>query len=171
MPDDEITVSPSNLSDAANGKTDTIVVTRGQQGGRKVRGQDLPAVLQQAGVKKDWKGTLVVAFPDVCKTPSPGGPVPIPYPSISTEPANGKKVNLKEAIYRAGFKSVTVASLGDEPGVMGAKAHTKGAFTGYSFDVKAEGKHLLGHELTHTVQQSHAPHIVPSQTKVIVTAP
>ena len=21
-----------------------------------------------------------IAFPDVCKTPSPGGPIPIPYP-------------------------------------------------------------------------------------------
>ena len=29
------------------------------------------------------EGGIVLAFPDVCKTPSPGGPaVPIPYPNI-----------------------------------------------------------------------------------------
>ena len=27
-------------------------------------------------------GGLCIAFPDVCKTPSPGGPVPVPYPNI-----------------------------------------------------------------------------------------
>jgi hypothetical protein len=27
--------------------------------------------------------TFAVAFPDVCKTPSPGGPIPIPYPNIA----------------------------------------------------------------------------------------
>jgi hypothetical protein len=28
---------------------------------------------------------VTIAFPDVCKTPAPGGPVPIPYP-ISSDP-------------------------------------------------------------------------------------
>ena len=28
---------------------------------------------------------LVLAFPDVCKTPSPGGGVPIPYPATATK--------------------------------------------------------------------------------------
>jgi len=27
---------------------------------------------------------VTIAFPDVCKTPSPGGPVPIPYPTFGT---------------------------------------------------------------------------------------
>ena len=31
---------------------------------------------------KDSRG-VTVAFPDVCKTPSPGGPVPIPYPNMA----------------------------------------------------------------------------------------
>lgn len=26
-----------------------------------------------------------MAFPDVCKTPTPGGPVPIPYPNIASQ--------------------------------------------------------------------------------------
>ena len=28
-------------------------------------------------------GQCVATGPDVCKTPSPGGPVPIPYPNIA----------------------------------------------------------------------------------------
>ena len=34
------------------------------------------------------KGQTVTAFPDVCKTPSPGGPVPIPYPNIANATAS-----------------------------------------------------------------------------------
>jgi|SRR5688500_11235487 hypothetical protein len=29
-------------------------------------------------------GNAIAVFPDVCKTPSPGGPVPIPYPNLAT---------------------------------------------------------------------------------------
>jgi hypothetical protein len=31
-------------------------------------------------------GGAVAAFPDVCKTPVPAGPVPIPYPNIAAPP-------------------------------------------------------------------------------------
>ncbi len=40
------------------------------------------SINQTVGVFKDSRG-LAVAFPDVCKTPTPGGPVPIPYPNIA----------------------------------------------------------------------------------------
>jgi len=33
-------------------------------------------------VHKDARG-LSIVFPDVCKTPLPGGPVPIPYPNLA----------------------------------------------------------------------------------------
>ena len=26
---------------------------------------------------------ITIAFPDVCKTPAPAGPIPIPYPNIA----------------------------------------------------------------------------------------
>ena len=45
-------------------------------------------------VHKASNGTTI-AFPDVCKTPTPGGPVPIPYPNIgmsSTTSSGPKKV-------------------------------------------------------------------------------
>jgi hypothetical protein len=28
-------------------------------------------------------GSIALAFPDVCKTPTPGGPIPLPYPNIA----------------------------------------------------------------------------------------
>ena len=34
-------------------------------------------------VHKGSNGVSVATLPDVCKTPSPGGSVPIPYPNIS----------------------------------------------------------------------------------------
>lgn len=38
-------------------------------------------------------GGVTIAFPDVCKTPSPAGPIPIPYPNIaqSTDTSKGSK--------------------------------------------------------------------------------
>ena len=34
-----------------------------------------------------------IAFPDVCKTPTPAGPIPIPYPNVakSSDTADGSK--------------------------------------------------------------------------------
>jgi len=58
------------------------------------------------------------AFPDVCKTPTPGGPVPIPYPNIANE---------------AGSAGGGVAS---------SKTRGKAEYINYSFDVKVEGKNV-----------------------------
>ena len=38
--------------------------------------------------KSGHQGFAVAGFPDVCKTPSPGGPVPIPYPNIGSGQQN-----------------------------------------------------------------------------------
>ncbi len=175
--EEELQLSLPNLNDAAKGKTDTILMTHGKQGGRKVKPGDLPGALQQAGVKKDWKGTLMIAFPDVCKTPAAPGPVPIPYPNIGMALQKDKipkEKKVKAALDAAGYKNVEVKSVGDEPGtfksLVSAKAFAGNPFTIFSFDVKMEGKNtsrLMGHEMTHAVQQSHAPHVVKSQTKPI----
>ena len=69
---------------------------------------------------KDSGGKSMV-FPDVCKTPSPGGPVPIPYPNIgkSSDTAKGsKKVKMdgnSVILPKSNFKTST----GDEPGSSG----------------------------------------------------
>jgi hypothetical protein len=33
------------------------------------------------GVAHKGSGGMSAVFPDVCKTPTPGGPIPIPYPT------------------------------------------------------------------------------------------
>ena len=59
--------------------------------------------------------------PDVCKTPSPGGPIPIPYPNVakSSDTAKGsKKVKMDgNQINQKGPNFNT--STGDEPGSAG----------------------------------------------------
>jgi hypothetical protein len=45
------------------------------------------------------KGTFVVAFPDSCFTPSPGGPVPVPYPNT----ARTLQATLPPALVAAGI--------------------------------------------------------------------
>lgn len=92
---------------------------------------------------------ISTAFPDVCKTPTPGGPVPIPYPNVaqSKDTAQGsKKVKADgNPIMLKGSNFST--STGDEAGSAGGGVvsnTTKGKaeFVLYSFDVKVEGKNV-----------------------------
>ncbi len=89
---------------------------------------------------------VATAFPDVCKTPSPGGPIPVPYPNIamSTNTAQGSstvKVDGNPIMLQG---SVFSMSTGDEAGSAGGVASNtfkgKAEFILYSFDVKVEGK-------------------------------
>jgi hypothetical protein len=88
-------------------------------------------------------------FPDVCKTPSPGGPIPIPYPNIAkssdaaqtatTVKADGNPVMIKDSVYSM--------STGDEAGSAGGGVVSncikgKAQFINYSFDVKIEGQNV-----------------------------
>ena len=70
-------------------------------------------------------GVAVPVFPDVCKTPTPGGPVPIPYPSMAgasqvknvSRDASAKVVMTKDARH--------VMSTGDEAGSAGGVMSNK----------------------------------------------
>jgi hypothetical protein len=69
------------------------------------------------------KGGQIMGFPDVCKTPSPGGPIPIPYPNIALlNNASGStctkkvKVGNKKVLTK---KSKITMSTGDEAGSAG----------------------------------------------------
>ena len=100
---------------------------------------------------------MSTVFPDVCKTASSGGPVPIPYPNVSrsadtidgskTVKLDGKMAAVKGANYET--------STGDEAGTAGGilSSSTKGTaeFVMYSFDIKIEGKNVcrLGDPLFH----------------------
>lgn len=98
------------------------------------------------GVVHKGSGGMSIAFPDVCKTPTPGGPVPIPYPNIgksSDTSAGTKKVKIDgEMAMVKGAKYPS--SVGDEAGSAGGvmSSCNKGEveFMLYSFDVKFEGK-------------------------------
>jgi hypothetical protein len=87
-----------------------------------------------------------IAFPDVCKTPSPAGPIPIPYPNIamsSDADKTAKKVKCDgEAVCIAdsNFKTSTGDEAGSAGGVASSKTKGKAEFVNYSFDVKIEGK-------------------------------
>jgi len=98
-------------------------------------------------VHKSSEG-MVTVFPDVCKTPTPGGPVPIPYPNIamSSDTAKGSKSVKMDGnpimLKGSNFKTST----GDEPGalkgIVSSKIKGKAEFINYSFDVKVEGKNV-----------------------------
>lgn len=88
-----------------------------------------------------------IAFPDVCKTPSPAGPVPIPYPNVamSSDTAQGtKKVKCdgqSTCVKDSNFKMSTGDEAGSAGGgVVSGKIKGKAEFMLFSFDVKFEGK-------------------------------
>jgi hypothetical protein len=70
--------------------------------------------------KSSHQGVAVPGFPDVCKTPSPGGPVPIPYPNL-VGPGQQQTAGSKAAL--AGKTLATASTLsrstGDEAGTKG----------------------------------------------------
>jgi hypothetical protein len=89
----------------------------------------------------------VAAPPDVCKTPSPGGPVPIPYPNIASDSdlADGTKKIKIEGKPAANAGSNLSTSSGDEAGTAGGglvSSKTKGKLTWASSSptVMLEGK-------------------------------
>ncbi|MCA9699897.1 MAG: DUF4150 domain-containing protein [Myxococcales bacterium] len=94
--------------------------------------------------------THVAAPPDVCKTPSPGGPVPIPYVNVAKDGdlASGSKNTLIEGNSIALASSNLSTSTGDEPGTAGGgivSSKTKGKLTWStsSADVRVEGKAVV----------------------------
>ena len=93
-------------------------------------------------------------FPDVCKTPSPGGPVPVPYPNIAmVNQANGGTCSSKVKIVgkKAATKitEITVSS-GDEAGTAGggvvsSKFKGNALYKKGSSCVKVEGNPIVHH--------------------------
>jgi Domain of unknown function (DUF4150) len=109
------------------------------------------------GIAHAGSGGMSPIFPDVCKTPTPAGPVPIPYPNIgkaadtssgpTTVTTDGSMPMTKDAKYST--------SAGDEAGsatgVMSSKIKGTCEYMMYSMDVKFEGKSVcrLGDPLFH----------------------
>ncbi|MER9999110.1 DUF4150 domain-containing protein [Mesorhizobium sp. M0051] len=115
----------------------------------------MPSHITVNGLGLTYKGTIglsIATIPDVCKTPSPGGPIPLPYPNIATQSSlkdgtttvlakGGKMIAIKGSQY--GMSS------GDEPGTVGGvKSNVFKKATDwilYSFDVKMDGKNACRH--------------------------
>ena len=86
--------------------------------------------------------------PDVCKTPSPGGPVPIPYPvimSLSNSLDKGTTTVKADGGNMCAVKGSEFSRCnGDEPGTAGGVVSStnmkEATWILYSFDVKLDGK-------------------------------
>ncbi len=110
------------------------------------------------------KGSMGIAkstIPDVCKTPTPGGPVPIPYPvivSMSSDLKKGTKTVKVDGKKMAAIKGSEFSRCtGDEPGTVGGvKSSTnmkEATWLLYSFDVKLDGKNAC--RLTDKMMMNH----------------
>ena len=96
-------------------------------------------------------------FPDVCKTPTPAGPIPIPYPNIgkaadtSSGPTSVKTDGQMPMTKDAKYMMSTGDEAGSATGVMSSKIKGTCEFMMQSFDVKFEGKGVcrLGDPLFH----------------------
>lgn len=109
------------------------------------------------GISHKGSGAMSTVGPDVCKTPTGSGPVPIPYSNMaqSANIADGS-TTVKIQGNMAAVKGCSYSiSTGDEAGSVGgvASGKTKGKaeFALYSFDVKIEGKNACrnGDLMTH----------------------
>jgi len=94
--------------------------------------------------------THTCPVPDVCKTPSPGGPVPIPYVNVAMDSdiADGAETVKIEGNPIANVAAKIATSSGDEAGSAGGgimSSKIKGTVTWKkgSLDVKAEGKSVV----------------------------
>jgi uncharacterized Zn-binding protein involved in type VI secretion len=93
--------------------------------------------------------THVAAPPDVCKVPTPGGPVPTPFVNSAQDAmlTKGSKTTVIEGNAIALASSELSTSSGDEPGTAGGiiSSKFKGKLTwgSSSIDVKVEGKGVV----------------------------
>ncbi len=126
-------------------------------------------------------GGMCMAFPDVCKTPTPAGPVPIPYPNMAQlAQANSGTCSQKVLIQNKNAvvkdSEITMSS-GDEAGSVGGVVSNmiKGSckFKMGSSKAKAEGKAMcyITSMVGHNGNNANMPagnQIAPSQTKVLI---
>ncbi len=132
---------------------------------------------------KGSNGITTATIPDVCKTPTPGGPVPIPYPNIAMSSDLMKGTTTVKAdggMMCANFGSEFFKSTGDEPGTLGGVVSStfikEATWMTFSFDVKLEGKAAcrltdkMFHNHTNTVNMGgllQVPLVVRPEAEII----
>lgn len=111
----------------------------------------MPATLNVNNMTVVHSGSsgIAMSFPDVCKTPTPGGPIPIPYPNIaqssdtadgsSTVKVDGNPIMLKSS----NFKMSSGDEAGSAMGVVSNKNKGKATPANASFDVKVDGANVF----------------------------
>lgn len=120
-----------------------------------------------------------MGFPDVCLTPSPAGPVPIPYPNIAMGPTaipSQPKVlimcmpvhNMGTTIPMTNGDNAGVATGVASGTVMGPSRHLTAAFT--TLVVGMPATRMTSMSLQNSTNCPGA-RIVPSQVKVLVLSP
>jgi hypothetical protein len=108
----------------------------------------LTVIVNMLTVAHKGSNGMLISFPDVCKTPTPAGPVPIPYPNIakSSDVVSGSSTVKMDGGMIMNKGSNTMMSTGDEAGaamgVVSNKIKGKAEFVNYSFDVKVDGKNV-----------------------------
>jgi hypothetical protein len=113
--------------------------------------------VNKRGVAHKGSGGMSTVFPDVCKTPTPGGPVPIPYPNIGKSsdtvsgPTKVKTDGQMPMVKGAKYMISTGDEAGSVGGVMSNVIKGVSEFMLFSFDVKFEGKNAcrMGDPLFH----------------------
>lgn len=113
-------------------------------------------------VHKFSTGISNATIPDVCKTPSPGGPVPVPYPNIaqSITLSDGTTTVRGDKAMAGHRNSKFSLSNGDNAGTVGGvKSSTfmkEATWLGFSFDVKMDGRcvNRLGDQMYHNAQNA-----------------
>lgn len=122
---------------------------------------------------------LDTGFPDVCLTPSPAGPVPIPYPNIATGPMGVPAAYTVMFMCTPAHNMGTVIPMtnGDNAGVatgvasgmvMGPSRHLTASFTTLVGCMPAT--RLTSMSLQNSTNCPGA-RVVPSQVKVTILAP
>lgn len=109
------------------------------------------------GAVHQGSGGMSTVFPDVCKTPSPAGPIPIPYPNIgqaantSAGPSSVKFDGVMPMTKQAKYSMTSGDEAGSAGGVVSSTIKGEAEFMMYSFDVKLDGKNAcrLGDPLFH----------------------
>ena len=119
------------------------------------------------------------AIPDTCKTPTPAGPVPVPYPNIANCPTAQSSTCSSKVLINGmkafNQKTVYPTSSGDEAGSAGGlvsnKIKGKVKYTSGSTSVYIQGPPAvrLNDTTAHNGSPPNAPmgsQAAPSQTKV-----
>ena len=126
------------------------------------------------------EGGSCFGFPDVCKTPSPSGMTPVPYPNLA-QPRAAQSGSFSQKVFIHGqnacsLKTKISTSAGDEPGsgggIVSSTGMNKGCFLSGSTAVFIQGP-PAARLMSSTGQNGDNPNttgsvIAPGQTVVMI---